>query len=92
MLLDQLQSVFEGAWKIEVVAAACLNFGMTAYSVTLSSICILVTALVLYKMLDVTKLEADTMVTVFQFHSYFAEIGGSSSIAEHLDRLEAQRE
>ncbi|CAN8004257.1 unnamed protein product, partial [Ixodes hexagonus] len=54
-----------------------------------TTLCDRVTSLILYKMLDVTKLEADMLVTALQFQSYFADVG-AVLIADHIERLEAE--
>ncbi|XP_077549879.1 rho family-interacting cell polarization regulator 2-like isoform X3 [Haemaphysalis longicornis] len=48
-----------------------------------------VVTMVLQKMLDVTRLEPDMMVTVLQFQSYFAQLG-STLFMDHIDQLEAE--
>lgn len=57
--------------------------------VSQAAFCDRVTSLILYKMLDVTKLEADMLVTALQFQSYFADVG-AVLIADHIERLEAE--
>lgn len=54
-----------------------------------TTLCDRVTSLILCKMLDVAKLEADMLVTALQFQSYFADIG-AVLIADHIERLEAE--
>ncbi|XP_040067513.1 rho family-interacting cell polarization regulator 2 isoform X2 [Ixodes scapularis] len=57
--------------------------------VSQAAFCDRVTSLILYKMLDVTKLEADMLVTALQFQSYFADVG-AVLIVDHIERLEAE--
>ncbi|KAH6940497.1 hypothetical protein HPB50_000518 [Hyalomma asiaticum] len=48
-----------------------------------------VVVVVLQKMLDVTKLEPDMLVTVLQFQTYFAQLG-STLFMDHVEQLEAE--
>ncbi|KAL1438605.1 hypothetical protein MTO96_047962 [Rhipicephalus appendiculatus] len=48
-----------------------------------------VVMVVLQKMLDVTRLEPDMLVTVLQFQTYFAQLG-STLFMDHVEQLEAE--
>lgn len=48
-----------------------------------------VVLVVLQKMLDVTRLEPDMLVTVLQFQTYFAQLG-STLFMDHVEQLEAE--
>ncbi|XP_037556259.1 rho family-interacting cell polarization regulator 1 isoform X1 [Dermacentor silvarum] len=48
-----------------------------------------VVMVVLQKMLDITRLEPDMLVTVLQFQTYFAQLG-STLFMDHVEQLEAE--